>query len=88
MVYSGDMRELGKEAQKEHKKIVDLLEDIDTRCITIGAEFSSFSNSKIVNQFYTTDDAINFLEEHPITDALILLKGSRGIGLEKLERIL
>jgi UDP-N-acetylmuramyl pentapeptide synthase len=43
--------------------------------------------STISLQFKTTQEAKDFLVKNPISNALILLKGSRGIGLEKLEDV-
>lgn len=86
-VILGDMRELGKESKREHELIVQLVEELQLKCITVGEEFLNLKNSTISYQFKTTQEAKDFLAENPLSNALILLKGSRGIGLEKLEEL-
>jgi UDP-N-acetylmuramoyl-tripeptide--D-alanyl-D-alanine ligase len=86
-VILGDMRELGKESKREHELIVQLVEELQLKCITVGEEFLNLKNSTISYQFKTTQEAKDFLIENPLSNALILLKGSRGIGLEKLEEV-
>jgi UDP-N-acetylmuramoyl-tripeptide--D-alanyl-D-alanine ligase len=86
-VILGDMRELGKESKREHVLIVQLVEELQLKCITVGEEFLILKNSTISYQFKTTQEAKDFLIENPLSNALILLKGSRGIGLEKLEEV-
>jgi UDP-N-acetylmuramoyl-tripeptide--D-alanyl-D-alanine ligase len=86
-VILGDMRELGKESTREHELIVQLVKQLQLKCITVGEEFLNLKNSTISYQFKTTQEAKDFLIENPLSNALILLKGSRGIGLEKLEEV-
>jgi UDP-N-acetylmuramoyl-tripeptide--D-alanyl-D-alanine ligase len=86
-VILGDMRELGKESKREHEQIVKLVEQFELKCITVGEEFLSIYGSTTTNQFKTTQEARDFFIKNPISNALILLKGSRGIGLEKLEEV-
>ena len=76
----GDMLELGKQSEKEHQKIVSLCEKLNLDCYYIGEEF------KKVNQ-YSFKSRENFedkLNAESISNKIILLKGSRRIGLEKL----
>jgi UDP-N-acetylmuramoyl-tripeptide--D-alanyl-D-alanine ligase len=80
----GDMLELGKESTHEHHMILELAEQLNLSGITVGPIFKSLNSPILVHQFNTTSEAISHLEAHPQKDALILLKGSRGIGLEKL----
>ena len=87
-VILGDMRELGKESKEEHKRIIHLIEQLNVNCITVGEEFYAISSPTITNQFRNTLKALEFLKTYELTNALILLKGSRGIGLEKLEEVL
>ncbi len=80
----GDMLELGKDSEKEHQEIISLCKKLNLNCYYIGKEF------KKVNQkaFNNRKDFEEQLEEEGISTKTILLKGSRGIGLEKLVKYL
>jgi UDP-N-acetylmuramoyl-tripeptide--D-alanyl-D-alanine ligase len=86
----GDMFELGDESPAEHAAIIKkaLDTDVDER-IFIGKDFAA-QESGIKNQesgvkFYNTaEEAIEGLKEHPIKNSTILIKGSRGMALERL----
>ncbi len=81
----GDMFELGKASLPEHKKIVDALEDMDIqRVILIGRDFCRITQTSPFQKFTTTEEAGEYLKNHPIKGAHILVKGSRGMELEKL----
>lgn len=84
----GDMLELGKESIHEHKRIVELSNELGLQGYTVGPEFRSVHGETIKQNFSSTAEAAEFLKEMHLKDCLILLKGSRGIGLEKLENIL
>jgi len=80
----GDMLEMGETAKEEHKEIVALTKKLKLDCIFIGKEFS-----KVTENAYTkTSDFAEFLKRTPIRNKTILLKGSRGIALEKLVDLL
>lgn len=84
----GDMRELGDESMAEHREIIGFIEDLGLKGYTVGNEFSYFRSENVIQDFDTTSDMIEFLKSTEIKDKLILLKGSRGIGLEVLEEFL
>ncbi|MBR5720645.1 MAG: hypothetical protein IKX38_06525 [Bacteroidales bacterium] len=48
----------------------------------VGENFSAVSRN--FNTFKTTDETLAFLAEHPLKNCLVLLKGSRGMKLEKV----
>ena len=87
LVIIGDMLELGIESITEHQKILELTEKYQLKTFTIGTIFNSLENNS-ENKFENTDHAIEFLSNSNLKNYLILLKGSRGIGLEKLESVL
>lgn len=81
----GDMFELGEESSKEHKTIVSLLlNEKDIKCFFIGIYFSE--NQMNVNNFNfyeTFEEFSNYLKEVKIDNSSILIKGSRGMALER-----
>jgi len=80
----GDMLELGEQSKKEHLAILELLNNLRIDAILIGEEFSKISNKAFKNR----NKFELFLKAHPIKKRTILLKGSRGISLEKLTKYL
>lgn len=81
----GDMKELGEDTAMEHLAIIRQIEQLGILGYTIGEEFEKLDSENVLQSFRHTEDFIRFLSENPIHDRLILLKGSRSIGLEKLE---
>ncbi|MBE0637497.1 MAG: UDP-N-acetylmuramoyl-tripeptide--D-alanyl-D-alanine ligase [Bacteroidales bacterium] len=85
----GDMLELGEESLPEHRRILELaLQSGAGQVILIGEIFNQVCNDDRITTFTTSDQAISKLSEQPLTGKTILLKGSRGIRLEKLLAIL
>lgn len=84
----GDMLELGDESYSEHRAIIDLIDELSLKGIIVGKEFSYFQSENVEQDFNSTNELVEFLKANPIKDKLILLKGSRGIGLEVLEEYL
>ena len=76
----GDMLELGAEEKKEHQEIIKLTNKLRLDCLFVGEIFNSLSE----NGFKNKQEIIKYLEGNSINKTTILLKGSRGIGLEKL----
>ncbi|MCC9018320.1 UDP-N-acetylmuramoyl-tripeptide--D-alanyl-D-alanine ligase [Flavobacterium lipolyticum] len=81
----GDMFELGEESQQEHKQIVDSLSDQNQSvCYLIG---KYFYETKVVSdklQFFETFDVFaEFLKTIHFKENTILIKGSRGMALER-----
>jgi UDP-N-acetylmuramoyl-tripeptide--D-alanyl-D-alanine ligase len=89
----GDMFEMGPESAVEHTSVMQKALDtaVDER-IFIGKDFVTAAQSMDhrpstidKNQFYVTaEDAIAGLKANPITGSTILIKGSRGMALERL----
>ena len=87
----GDMFELGEDTGAEHLAIVQQSPLLKTqRNIFIGEEFFKHKDQATEKaEFYlSTDDAYGALKENPLTGFLILVKGSRGMKLEKLIELL
>ncbi len=86
----GDMFELGPEAEKEHQNIVDLASTLLLdKIILIG---NNFYKTKIVSSKVTTfqsfDDFKNNFNLSQIEFATLLIKGSRGMALERILELL
>ncbi len=81
----GDMLELGKDENKFHQEIVDYCNDLDIeRVFLVGKIFSKTNYS---NKFISTNNYIelsNNKEFKKIKDSSLLIKGSRGVKLEKI----
>jgi UDP-N-acetylmuramoyl-tripeptide--D-alanyl-D-alanine ligase len=84
----GDMLELGEEATKEHQAILNYIESKNITCFSVGNLFKAIPSSKIEQQFTDCDEAVIYFTQNPLKQKLILLKGSRGIGLERLEKVM
>ena len=81
----GDMFELGQESQFEHKAIVDQLSNEDNvECYFIGTAFYDNKFEKSNFRFYNTFEAFsNDLPSSAFSNNTILIKGSRGMALER-----
>jgi UDP-N-acetylmuramoyl-tripeptide--D-alanyl-D-alanine ligase len=77
----GDMRELGTESQVEHQQVLKLCHDLNIDFFTIGEQFKDINPE---NGFSSKEDFLRYLKNSDLSEKLILLKGSRGIGLEEL----
>ncbi|WP_417266564.1 UDP-N-acetylmuramoyl-tripeptide--D-alanyl-D-alanine ligase [Brumimicrobium sp.] len=84
----GDMLELGKNSKQYHQEIIDLSKKLNLQGVFVGKIFSSLAEENEILSFETTEQAKDFFSTALPKNNLILLKGSRGIGLEKLVEIL
>ena len=85
----GDMLELGEWSVHEHTAIIrQAAQAPDAELLLVGGEFANAYASLSEKPARTTlcptrDELLALLELSPIENALVLLKGSHGIGLEK-----
>ncbi len=85
----GDMLELGQESEPEHQKIVDfVLENDFNQVFLVGTNFRKTTDGPKLKRFDKVELLTDFLIKHPLINKLILIKGSRGISLEKILGIL
>ena len=82
----GDMRELGADSRAEHVRVVKRLDamGLDQVCL-VGPEFSAAvaeTGSEILC-FKDSDALTEWLTAHPLSGCTVLVKGSRGIRMEK-----
>ncbi len=81
----GDMLELGSYAREEHQKIADLIKNEDLCSVfLVGSHFSTVDAASAIKFATSTQLAGYLASQKPLTDSLILIKGSRGIQLEKV----
>lgn len=90
IVFLGDMFELGKDSAAEHQQIVDfLLKNFEGAVYLIGENFYKTTiQSPQFHKFKSYSDAISTVKTHTPENAKILIKGSRGMALERLLDIL
>ncbi len=79
----GDMLELGIYSKEAHEKIIQLTQKLGIETWTVGQEFSKLK-SKGVKQFENTEALKKWFWAQSFENTFFLLKGSRGIGLERL----
>ena len=85
MIIVGDMFELGKDSNHYHQEIINRLEKINDCIIYIvGEYFCKTKHSDRIESFSTTKELINNLSKTNISNYSILIKGSRGMQLEKI----
>lgn len=81
----GDMKELGQYSEEEHKIILDLIKKNKIeKTYIVGPEFFIFKNKYDFDFFETRKDLMEFLKKDKIKNKNILIKASRGIGLEEI----
>lgn len=86
----GDMFELGEESFEEHKHIVSLLEnEPEVKTYFVGSQFfANKMDSEFVFFYETFEDFSSFIKVEKLQNQLILIKGSRGMALERTLELL
>ncbi len=86
VIIIGDMFELGNESIEEHGSIVSYLKkEGQITCYFIGKDFYLNKNSKNNHFFYKDFESfVSFLNENHFSNKTILIKGSRGMALERV----
>lgn len=85
----GDMLELGEVSEAEHQKIADYIEsNTFSDVFLVGPEFKKTITSNDKKKFDNVELLFNHLQKQPLENKLILVKGSRGIHLEKILELL
>jgi UDP-N-acetylmuramoyl-tripeptide--D-alanyl-D-alanine ligase len=84
VVFLGDMFELGKDSKMEHEKIANLVASCNfSKVFLIGKAFSATGakNAFVSESYESFKNSTNYSN---INNATILIKGSRGMALERL----
>ncbi len=85
MIILGDMLELGSESFSEHKIILENIERLGiTEVCLVGPVFKSAVAGKNIKTFADSEELRKRFLEVPPKDYTILIKGSRGMMLEKI----
>ncbi len=85
IVILGDMLELGSQCEDEHQKIADEVETMTlARKFLVGKAFAQTRTSSKTKKFDNVELLSDYLYQQKLTEnSLVLIKGSRGIKLEK-----
>ena len=86
VVILGDMFELGDDSTLEHEKMVEETSNMTLSKAIFCGEASTKAAGKMAGatSFLTKDELAAYLDNNPIQNSLILVKASRGMGLETL----
>lgn len=79
----GDMKELGSVSKEEHEAVISKLVQSGNLAFLIGEEFSKYNTSSLLS-FNDVDSFIASKELDSLTNVQVLIKGSRGVKLEKV----
>jgi len=81
----GDMFEMGEESPAQHDRIAAVATGMDNvDVIFIGKDFYAYREKYKGQFFLSPKDAESYLQNTPVRNSLVLLKGSRGMALEQL----
>ncbi len=85
----GDMLELGIDSAREHQEIMGLIKSKGfPRVFLIGKNFKAAENTIGAVLFDTTDVLCEYLKGNPLKNSSLLIKGSRGLKLERVLEVL
>ncbi len=86
LVILGDMFELGETSAAEHRAVGELLAELQLpNAVLIGPLMQAAAEAYPTARYFADKAAAaEWLAHHPVAGQLVLLKGSRGMGLETL----
>ena len=81
----GDMFELGNSAREEHQNIVNLISSLNFKNVfLVGKNFYNTTTEKGILKFETFEELKKSINSNRLKNATILIKGSRGMALERV----
>lgn len=85
VLIAGDMFELGAESAAEHRKLGELIAGLPFDAVYLcGAAMQAAAEVAGARYFATKAELQEWLQQHPVEDSQVLIKGSRGMSLETL----
>ena len=85
VIVLGDMLELGEESEAEHTRILKILKDLKgIEVLLVGIYYKALATFYGFKAFLSFEELNAWLSDNPIDQSFILIKGSRGIQLEKI----
>jgi UDP-N-acetylmuramoyl-tripeptide--D-alanyl-D-alanine ligase len=89
LVILGDMLELGIKTEEEHNNVLKYLKECGlTEVFLVGPAFSAIAKDYGFRSFPDAGSLRDFIASKPLKERSILVKGSRGIGLERIYDLL
>ncbi|MCC9137169.1 UDP-N-acetylmuramoyl-tripeptide--D-alanyl-D-alanine ligase [Pontibacter silvestris] len=90
VIILGDMFEMGAESETEHRLLGQTItEQSFDEVLLCGKEMSFAAEANDSFRYFETKPELQkWLQEHPVLESYILVKGSRGMGLETLVEVL
>jgi UDP-N-acetylmuramoyl-tripeptide--D-alanyl-D-alanine ligase len=89
LIILGDMLELGEKTDSEHIKVLQELKSLKSDLVyLVGPVFNRMSDQYGYKSFADVTRLRDYLKKKSLKGFTILLKGSRGIGLEKVYDLL
>lgn len=90
MVILGDMLELGSDAEAEHLALGKMLAECGFELVILTGPLMQHALPALPQAYYIPDkfSLHNWIMDHPQADTHILIKGSRGMGLESVVQFL
>jgi UDP-N-acetylmuramoyl-tripeptide--D-alanyl-D-alanine ligase len=84
-LFLGDMFELGADAEHEHQAIVNFTEEnFENNIFLIGENFYKTKTKKSTQKFKNFETLKPILKNLQLSESTILIKGSRGMALERI----
>lgn len=84
MLILGDMLELGDYSEREHERVLHLVDEIGfDNAIFVGSEYKKLQEQTKHLVFKCTAELIEYLKKNKPLSKLIIIKGSRGLKLEQ-----
>ena len=85
----GDMLELGDKSEEEHLKLLEALQSLKPEKVLLaGSTFQKISQQYGYKSFQDVASLREYLKAEPIKGSFVLIKGSRGMTLEKIYDLL
>jgi UDP-N-acetylmuramoyl-tripeptide--D-alanyl-D-alanine ligase len=89
VVILGDMLELGDKSEEEHLKVLKVIQTLNAeKVFLVGPMFCKTSSKSGHKSFDNVNKLMEFLKTEPLKGETILIKGSRGMGLERIYDLL